>query len=112
MAHEQIRSAPEWVIDQYRVERDAVGEIVSDPNRADDEEYIVRLVGQVVAVSVETMALVRALPDLGLTAAPIEAAPAAPPAPKPTLCGATYEQAEADAAHASFVYEDPLKDAP
>jgi len=32
--------------------------------RSDDEEYIVRLLGQVVTVSVETVALVKALPEL------------------------------------------------
>jgi predicted helicase len=60
------RSALEWVIDQYRVERDKADpeKIVSDPNRSDDEEYILRLVGQVVAVSVETVNLVRSLPNL------------------------------------------------
>ncbi len=60
------RSALEWVIDQYRVERDKADpeKIVSDPNRSDDEEYILRLVGQVVAVSVETVKLVRGLPPL------------------------------------------------
>lgn len=33
-------------------------------NRADDEEYIVRLVGRVITVSLETMRLVEALPPL------------------------------------------------
>ena len=33
-----------------------------DPNRADDPEYIVRLVGQVVRVSMETVRIVNALP--------------------------------------------------
>ena len=60
------RSALAWVIDQYRVERDGAGEIVSDPNDPADEEAIARLVGQVVAVSVATVRLVRALPDLQL----------------------------------------------
>jgi len=60
------RSALAWVIDQYRVERDADGELFSDPNRPDDEEAIVRLVGQVVTVSVKTMKLVRELPELKL----------------------------------------------
>jgi len=32
--------------------------IRSDPNRDDDEQYIVRLVGQVVLVSLETVRLV------------------------------------------------------
>ncbi len=52
------RSALEWVIDQYKVKDE------SDPNRADDPGYIVRLVGQVVRVSVETVAIVNGLPAL------------------------------------------------
>jgi predicted helicase len=52
------RSALEWVIDQYRV-KDG-----SDPNRADDPGYIVRLVGQVVRVSVETAEIVAGLPGI------------------------------------------------
>ena len=36
--------------------------IKSDPNRPDDPEYIVRLVGQVVRVSVETVRIVAGLP--------------------------------------------------
>jgi predicted helicase len=51
------RSALEWVIDQYRVKG------ASDPNREDDPGYIVRLIGQVVRVSVETVQIVRSLPD-------------------------------------------------
>jgi predicted helicase len=51
------RAALEWIIDQYQVK----GE--SDPNREDDPGYIVRLVGQVVRVSIETARIVRALPD-------------------------------------------------
>jgi len=56
------RSALEWVVDQYRVKTDARSNITSDPNRADDEQAIVDLVRQVVAVSVETVRLVAALP--------------------------------------------------
>ncbi len=55
------RSALEWVIDQYRVSEDKRSGIVSDPNNLDDEEYIVRLVGKVVTVSVETVRLVNEL---------------------------------------------------
>ena len=58
------RSALEWIVDQYQVSRDKRSGIVNDPNRADDPEYIVRLVGQVVTVSLETMKLVRALSPL------------------------------------------------
>ncbi len=57
------RSALEWVIDQYRVTEDARSGIKSDPNREDDPEYIVRLVGQVVRVSVETVKIVAGLAE-------------------------------------------------
>jgi predicted helicase len=57
------RSALEWVIDQYQVSEDPRSGIRSDPNRPDDEEYIVRLVGQVVRVSLETDRIVKALPE-------------------------------------------------
>jgi len=60
------RSALEWVIDQYRVSTDKRSGIVNDPNRADDPEYIVRLIGQVVTVSLETVRLVRELSILPL----------------------------------------------
>ena len=60
------RSALEWVVDQYRVSADKRSGIVNDPNREDDAEYIVRLVGQVVTVSVETVRLVRELAGLGI----------------------------------------------
>jgi len=40
--------------------------IRSDPNRPDDEQYIVRLAGQVVRASLETMKLIDGLPaDFG-----------------------------------------------
>ncbi len=57
------RSAIEWVIDQYRVKEDKRTGIRSDPNNPDDPEYIVRLVGQVVRVSVETAKIVVTLPQ-------------------------------------------------
>jgi predicted helicase len=37
--------------------------IKSDPNRPDDPEYIVRLVGQIVRVSLETVRIVAGLPE-------------------------------------------------
>ncbi len=60
------RSALEWVIDQYRVRRDERGDVASDPNRADDEQYIVRLLGQVITVSLETSKIIAGLPSLVL----------------------------------------------
>jgi predicted helicase len=58
------RSALEWVIDQYQVTKDKQGRIVSDPNRLDDKEYIIRLVKQVVAVSVQTVQLINQLAQM------------------------------------------------
>ncbi len=56
------RSALDWIIDQYRISEDKKTGIRSDPNRPDDPEYIVRLVGQVVRVSVETVKILNPLP--------------------------------------------------
>jgi len=50
-------------VDPYRVSTDKRSGITSDPNRADDEQYIVRLVGQVVRVSLETVQIVAGLPS-------------------------------------------------
>ncbi len=60
------RSALEWIIDQYQVSTDKRSGITNDPNRADDPTYILRLIGQVITVSLETVATVRSLPPLGL----------------------------------------------
>ena len=60
------RSALEWVIDQYRVKTDKRSGIVNDPNREDDPRYIVKLIGKVIAVSLETVEIVEGLPDLGV----------------------------------------------
>jgi predicted helicase len=77
------RSALEWVIDQYQVtidgqsgNRDKVewlndyqaktvkgSGILNDPNRRDDEQYILRLIGQVMTVSLETMKIVKGLAE-------------------------------------------------
>jgi predicted helicase len=58
------KSALEWVIDQYQVSKDKRSGIESDPNNTEDEEYIVRLVCQVVAVSLETVRLTKLLDEL------------------------------------------------
>ena len=61
------RSALEWVIDQYRVKTDKRSGIVNDPNRPDDPRYIVKLIGQVIAVSVETVEIVEGLTNFSIT---------------------------------------------
>ena len=58
------RSALEWVIDQYRVKVDKRSGIVNDPNRADEPRYIVDLIGRVISVSLRTVEIVGALPEL------------------------------------------------
>ncbi len=60
------RSALEWVLDQYQVKTDKRSGIVSDPNREDEPEYIVRLIGRVVTVSVETVKLVGQIAEVPL----------------------------------------------
>jgi predicted helicase len=57
------RSALEWFIDQYQVFTDNRSGITNDPNRADDEQYILRLIGQVITVSIETVEIVNSLPE-------------------------------------------------
>ena len=57
------RSALEWVINQYRVKTDKRSGIANDPNRPDDPRYIVKLIGKVIAVSLETVEIVEGLPN-------------------------------------------------
>ena len=57
------RSALEWVIDQYQVSTDKRSGITNDPNRPEDRGYILRLVGQVITVSLETVKIVNGLPE-------------------------------------------------
>ena len=115
------RSALEWVIDQYRVTKDDHGNITSDPNRMDDEQYIVRLIGQVITVSLETVKVVKGLPTMEFQPVEVTTRVAAdsavatttaisrrtrrpkgmyaqPPA-APAQPGITPEQAYGDAAH-------------
>ena len=55
------------MIDQYQVSTDKRSGITNDPNRPDDPEYILRLIGQVITVSLETVKIVQSLPTLGLS---------------------------------------------
>ena len=58
------RSALEWVIDQYQVKTDRRSGIVNDPNDAARPRYLVELIGSVITVSLETMKIVKGLPEL------------------------------------------------
>ena len=58
------RSALEWIIDQYRVKTDRRSGISNDPNRGDEPQYIVKLISKVITVSLETVKIVKELPEL------------------------------------------------
>ena len=60
------RSALEWIIDQYCVKTHKRSGIVNDPNRADDPQYIVKLIGKIITVSLDTVEIVEGLPGLGV----------------------------------------------
>ena len=56
-------SALEWIVNQYRLKRDPRSEIVNDPNDAANPRYIVKLIGSVITVSLETLKIIAALPE-------------------------------------------------
>ncbi len=60
------KSALEWLIDQYQIKTDKRSGIINDPNKLEDEEYIVKLIGKIITVSLETVKIVNNLPNLGL----------------------------------------------
>lgn len=63
------RSALDWIIERYQVKTDKPSGIVNDPNdwsrEHDQPRYIIDLIGRIVTVSIETLKIVDALPDLG-----------------------------------------------
>ena len=52
------------MIDQYQVGTDKRSGITNDPNHPDDPEYIVRLLAQVITMSLETVKVVKGLQSL------------------------------------------------
>ncbi len=58
------RSALEWVIDQYQLKTDARSGIVNDPNNSEYPQAIIKLIGQVIRISLETVKIVQMLPAL------------------------------------------------
>ncbi len=55
------RAALDWIVESYRVKNDERSGLSSDPNRADNPQYIVRLVRRVAFVARETSRLVSEL---------------------------------------------------
>jgi len=66
------RSALEWVPnqepDQYRASTDPRSGITNASNREDDDRYILRLIGQVITISLETQKIIATLPSLNFPA--------------------------------------------
>lgn len=62
------RSAIDWILERYQVKTDKASGIINDPNDWVDEKsnprYILDLLGRVVAVSVETVQILRSLPAI------------------------------------------------
>ena len=70
-AHDYVlgtRSALDWLIDRYQIRTHKKSGIVNDPNdwaaEVGEPRYILDLIKRVTTVSLETVALVRALPEL------------------------------------------------
>ena len=62
------KAALYWTIDRYKVTKDKESGIVNDPNEFSDEpRYIIDLVKRIVTVSVETLKIVRKLPELSFS---------------------------------------------
>ena len=64
------KSALEWIVDQYSVtedydeEKDSGSRIINDPNREAEPRYIVDLIARVITVSLETVEIIKSLPEL------------------------------------------------
>ncbi len=59
------RSAIEWIMDQYRVTKDAKSGIMDNPNDySDDPKYVFDLLLRIINVSVQTVDLINQLPPL------------------------------------------------
>lgn len=57
------RSALDWIVDQYQIKTDKRSGIVNDPNRLDEPDYIITLIGKIITVSLETVKIVNGLRD-------------------------------------------------
>ena len=62
----RLKGRRPWSGSQNQVSTDKRSGITNDPNRPEDREYILNLIGQVITVSLETVKIVQSLPLLGL----------------------------------------------
>ncbi len=59
------KSAIEWIMERYQVKIDSESGIKNDPNDwSEDERYIVDLIKRIVSVSLDTIKIVKSLPEL------------------------------------------------
>ncbi|EDN69921.1 helicase domain protein [Beggiatoa sp. PS] len=58
------RSALDWIIDQYRVKVDKRSGITNNPNRKEDEYYIIELFKKIITVSLETQRIVAEIQNI------------------------------------------------
>jgi predicted helicase len=58
------RSALDWIVDQYQISTDKRSGIINNPNRADDKQYIVKLIKKIVTVSLKTVEIEKGLQSL------------------------------------------------
>ena len=56
------RSALEWIIEQYRIRNVATAGGEDDPNLPSDPAYIIRLIGQITTVSIESQKIINSMP--------------------------------------------------
>ncbi|MCK4560776.1 MAG: hypothetical protein KAV45_13405 [Calditrichia bacterium] len=56
------RSALEWIIEQYRIRNVATAGGEDDPNLLSDPAYIIRLIGQITTVSIESQKIINSMP--------------------------------------------------
>jgi predicted helicase len=64
------KSAIEWIMERYQIQRDKKSGIVNDPNKWLEENnsprYIVDLIKKIIRVSIETMKIIEELPQLNV----------------------------------------------
>jgi predicted helicase len=55
------RSALEWLVEQYRVRNVATAGGEDDPNQSSDPAYIIRLIGQIITISIESHKIINSM---------------------------------------------------
>lgn len=58
------KSALHWIIDQYKIKKDPRSGIIDDPNREDEPDYIVKLIKKIVTLSLETLKIIKGMPEM------------------------------------------------